>query len=89
LDGYIKDVQGTFDWAAPDEEVHAFVNDLVRAVGIDLYGRRMYETMLLGDLRRRSVEGLLGLRADLASGREGCLLPDTEDGVQREDPDRA
>jgi dihydrofolate reductase len=46
LDGYVEDEQGKFDWAAPDEEVHAFVNDLVRPVGTDLYGRRMYETMV-------------------------------------------
>jgi dihydrofolate reductase len=46
LDGYVEDAQGTFDWAAPDEEVHAFVNDLERPVGTHLYGRRMYETMV-------------------------------------------
>jgi dihydrofolate reductase len=46
LDGYVEDEQGKFDWAAPDEEVHAFVNDLERPVGTYLYGRRMYETML-------------------------------------------
>ena len=45
LDGYIADENGNFDWAAPDEEVHAFVNDLERPVGTYLYGRRMYETM--------------------------------------------
>jgi dihydrofolate reductase len=45
LDGYFEDEQGKFDWAAPDEEVHAFVNDLERPVGTYLYGRRMYETM--------------------------------------------
>ena len=45
LDGYIEDEQGTFDWAAPDEEVHVFVNDLARPWGTYLYGRRMYETM--------------------------------------------
>jgi dihydrofolate reductase len=45
LDGYTEDARGTFDWAAPDEEVHAFVNDLERPVGTYLYGRRMYETM--------------------------------------------
>jgi hypothetical protein len=33
LDGYIEDDDGTFDWPAPDEEVHAFVNDLQRPVG--------------------------------------------------------
>jgi dihydrofolate reductase len=45
LDGYIEDEQGRFDWAMPDAEVHAFVNDLERPVGTHLYGRRMYETM--------------------------------------------
>jgi dihydrofolate reductase len=46
LDGYVEDDQGTVDWAAPDEEVHAFVNDLERGIGTHLYGRRMYETMV-------------------------------------------
>jgi dihydrofolate reductase len=46
LDGYVEDADGKFDWAAPDEEVHAFVNDLERPVGTYLYGRRMYETMV-------------------------------------------
>ena len=45
LDGYIEDEEGRFDWAAPDAEVHAFVNDLERPVGTHLYGRGMYETM--------------------------------------------
>jgi len=45
LDGYVADEQGKFDWAKPDEEVHAFINDLERPVGTYLYGRRMYETM--------------------------------------------
>jgi dihydrofolate reductase len=46
LDGYVEDAQGRFDWAAPDPEVHAFVNVLERSVGTYLYGRRMYETMV-------------------------------------------
>jgi dihydrofolate reductase len=46
LDGYIADENGNFDWAAPDEEVHAFVNELERPVGTHLLGRRMYETMV-------------------------------------------
>jgi dihydrofolate reductase len=45
LDGYVEDSQGKFGWAAPDAEVHAFVNELERTVGTYLYGRRMYETM--------------------------------------------
>jgi dihydrofolate reductase len=46
LDGYVADEDGNFDWAAPDEEVHRFVNDLERPVGTYLYGRRMYEVMV-------------------------------------------
>jgi dihydrofolate reductase len=45
LDGYVADEDGIFDWAAPDEEVHRFVNDLERNIGTYLYGRRMYEVM--------------------------------------------
>jgi dihydrofolate reductase len=58
LDGYVVDAQGDFSWAAPDEEVHAFVNDLQRSIGTDLYGRRMYEVM--------SVWEFFGLDADEA-----------------------
>jgi len=46
LDGYIEDAEGRSDWGMPDEEVHAFVNDLERPIGTHLYGRRMYETMV-------------------------------------------
>ena len=49
LDGYVADEQGKFDWAEPDEEVHAFVNDLERSVGTHLLGRRMYEVMSYWD----------------------------------------
>jgi len=45
LDGYVADKDGEFGWSMPDEEVHAFVNDLERPVGTHLYGRRMYEVM--------------------------------------------
>jgi dihydrofolate reductase len=46
LDCYVADEDGNFDWAAPDEEVHTFVNGLERRVGTYLYGRRMYEVMV-------------------------------------------
>jgi dihydrofolate reductase len=46
LDGYVADVDGNFEWAVPDEEVHIFINDLERPVGTYLYGRRMYEVMV-------------------------------------------
>jgi dihydrofolate reductase len=47
LDGYIADKGGKFDWAVPDEEVLAFINDLERSLGTYLYGRRMYELMVV------------------------------------------
>jgi dihydrofolate reductase len=46
LYGYFADESGRFDWAEPDEDVHAFVNDLERSVGTYLYGRRMYDVMV-------------------------------------------
>ena len=46
LDGYVANTEGSFDWAAPDDEVHRCINDLERPIGTYLYGRRMYETML-------------------------------------------
>jgi dihydrofolate reductase len=46
LDGYVNDAGGGFDWAMPDEAVHAFVNDVHRPVGTNLYGRRLYDVML-------------------------------------------
>jgi dihydrofolate reductase len=49
LDGYIADKDDNFDWAAPDEQVHAFVNDLARPIGTYLLGRRTYEVMIAWD----------------------------------------
>jgi dihydrofolate reductase len=49
LDGYVADRNGNFDWSAPDEEVHAFVNDLERDAGTYLLGRRMYEVLAVWD----------------------------------------
>ena len=83
LDGYVRDRDGNFGWAVPDEETHTFVNDLYRPVGTYLYGRRMYETMVfLGDgahaagraaVRRR-------LHARLAGRRQDRLLHDAGRG---------
>ena len=60
LDGYVADESGNFDWAAPDEEVHTFINELERPVGTYLYGRRMYDVMAywetVGDLGDQSAE---------------------------------
>ena len=45
LDGFTEDASGSFDWSAPSEDVHVFYNDMMRGVGTQLLGRRMYETM--------------------------------------------
>lgn len=49
LDGYIADERGGIGWSAPDDEVHAAVNDLLRPVGTFLLGRRMYDTVAVWD----------------------------------------
>ena len=56
LDGYVEDEGGNFDWTEPDEEVHAFINDLVRPLGTHLYGRRMYETMVFWETAGRGAD---------------------------------
>lgn len=49
LDGFVADQNGDFEWAMPSEEVHAFVNDIVRNVETSLLGRKMYEIMQVWD----------------------------------------
>ena len=46
LDGYVADASGNFDWAAPDEELHRWFNEVSAPLGTYLYGRHMYETIL-------------------------------------------
>jgi dihydrofolate reductase len=65
LDGYVEDAGGSFEWAAPDEEVHGFVNDLQRPIGTLLYGRRMYETMVAWE-DPQLVEGQPAVMRDFA-----------------------
>lgn len=45
LDGRARDASGSFDWAAPDAELHAFVNDRERDVRTLVYGRGMWDVM--------------------------------------------
>ena len=65
LDEYVADEHGNFDWAAPDEEVHAFVNDLERPIGTYLYGRRMYEVMAAWE-RPDTIAGQPAVAQDFA-----------------------
>jgi len=60
LDGCTEDERGAFDWATPDDEVFAFITDLMRSVGTYLYGRRMYDTMAVWE-----TDAALAERSDL------------------------
>jgi dihydrofolate reductase len=66
LDEYVADEHGNFDWSAPDEEVHRFVNDLERPIGTYLYGRRMYEVMVAWE-RPDTIAGQPSVAHDFAT----------------------
>jgi dihydrofolate reductase len=65
LDGYIVDANGDFEWAAPDEEVFALVNELERGIGTYLYGRRLYEVMSVW--QSIDTENLIAVERDFAN----------------------
>jgi dihydrofolate reductase len=63
LDGYIEDEDGSFDWTPPDDELFAFITDLVRPVGTYLYGRRLYDAMAVWE-----TDPALAAQSDLMAG---------------------
>lgn len=46
LDGFVSDPKGNFEWGAPDEETHEFINQQAKSIGTYLFGRRMYDMMV-------------------------------------------
>ncbi len=72
LDGYVEDSRGEFGWAAPNDEVMGFVNDLERPIGTYLYGRRMYETMLYWE----TADSIPGLSPNAREFKEIWLAAD-------------
>jgi dihydrofolate reductase len=83
LDGYVADENGNFDWAAPDEEVHRFVNDLERPIGTYLYGRRMYEVMKFWETAHTLPDRSLAIRdyAELWQAADKVVYSKTLDKV--------
>ena len=62
LDGRTEDERGAVDWATPDDDVFAFITDLMRSAGTYLYGRRMYDTMAVWE-----TDAGLAAQSDLMS----------------------
>lgn len=58
LDGFVADEHGDFDWSAPDEEVHAYLNERERPVTVELYGRRLYEVLKVWETNGESPEAM-------------------------------
>jgi len=56
LDGFVSDPVGDFGWGDPEEEVHEFVNEQFRSIGTNLYGRRMYDTMVYWETAHTAPE---------------------------------
>src|SRR3954465_8874437 len=90
LDGCTEDDHGAVDWAPPDDDVFAFITELMRSAGTYLYGRRMYETLAVWDRLHPGCEvGPHGrLRERMAGGGQGRLLLDPGRPAHREDSAR-
>jgi dihydrofolate reductase len=90
LDWYVEDKDDKFDWAAPDDEVHAFVNDLERPVATYLYGRRMYETVNSWETASTGPEQTEVVRdfAEIWRAAEKIVYSRTTTDFEREDANR-
>ena len=92
-DGYVEDAAGSFDWAAPDEELLRLVNDLERPVGTYLYPLRapdVRDDALLGDRSHGAGPAVFrpGVRRHLAGSLEDRIFEDPEEGAERQDAAR-
>ena len=74
LDGFTEDATGSFDWSTPDEDVHEFYNDMMRGVGTQLLGRRMYETMAVWETEPSFAEESAVLADFAAAWRDSDKL---------------
>jgi len=55
LDGLIAGPDGAIDWSVPDEELFRFHTQRVQETGVQLCGRRLYETMLYWETVREDA----------------------------------
>jgi dihydrofolate reductase len=62
LDGCTEDERGAFDWAPSDDDVFAFITELMGSAGTYLYGRRMYETLAVWE-----TDSTLSAQSDLTA----------------------
>ena len=83
LDGYVTDVDGKFDWAVPDNDLHALVNELERPVGTYLYGRRMYEVMSFWETHEETPD-VMGDYATIWRAAEKIVYSRTLERVETE-----
>jgi dihydrofolate reductase len=51
LDGFITDRDGAIDWTAPSDDLFRFHIEQARETGMHLYGRGLYEAMLVWETR--------------------------------------
>jgi dihydrofolate reductase len=81
LDGYVADADGSFDFAAPNEDLHAFVNGLVRDVRTFVMGRRMFETMRVWDTWPAGESAVADEFAELWAAADKIVCSDSLTGV--------
>lgn len=81
VDGYVADADGSFDWAEPTDELHAFVNGLVREVRTFVMGRRMFETMRVWDAWPAGERAVEDEFADIWRERDKVVCSDSLTGV--------
>lgn len=86
LDGYIEDPEGSFQFAAPSEEVHQFFNDRFRDLGTQIYGRGLYETMAVWETMGTGEDDPAVIRdfGEIWRGVDKLVISRTLEGVSTE-----
>ncbi len=77
----MEDEHGSFDWTEPEDDVSAFITDLVRSVGTHLYGRRMYDTMAVWETDPALQSELMADFANVWQAADKVVFSTTLDAV--------